>query len=97
MALVILLFILFIVAITGIGFAVVRLYYVLYPKEQKYDFDMSKKQDMSKIKLDLYKVQKDIEHNEKSLILTGETLGYETELKKLKEIKKKLKNELERD
>lgn len=97
MALVILSLILFIVAILLIGFASIKLYYSLYPKEQKYDYNLDRKQEIAQIKLDLYKAQKDIEYYEEKIQLSGLFWDYYPELEELKEIEKKLKEEMERD
>lgn len=97
MALVILSLILFIVAILLIGFASIKLYYSLYPKEQKYDYNLDRKRELSKINLELYKVQKDIEYYEEKIQLSGLFWDYYPELEQLKEIEKKLKEEMERD
>lgn len=97
MALVILSLILFIVAILLIGFASVKLYYSLYPKEQKYDYNLDRKRELSKINLELYKVQKDIEYYEEKMQLNTFLWEYYPQLEKLRELEKKLKEEMERD
>ena len=97
MALVILSLILFIVAILLIGFASIKLYYSLYPKEQKYDYNLDRKRELSKINLELYKVQKDIEYYEEKMQLNTFFWEYYPQLEKLRELEKKLKEEMERD
>lgn len=97
MALVILSLILFIVAILLIGFASIKLYYTLYPKEQKYNYNLDRKREIAQIELDLYKVQKDIEYYEEKMQLNGLFWDYYPELEQLKELEKKLKEEMERD
>lgn len=97
MALIILSLILFIIAVVGIGFVSVKMYYKLYPKEQKYDYNLDRKQEIAQIELDLYKVQKDIEYYEKKMQLGTSFWEYYPQSEKLRELEKKLKEEMERD